>query len=119
MEEHAAVDIKSGLVLSTMVSKASEHDTNYMQAVVVKGIHGESFPPKVFADKGYHGAPNRQFLSRNGISDGIMRKDAVNSKLTEKEIKRNRGISKVRYIVEQYFGLMHYTPGPEEPGLRL
>jgi len=105
MKEHAAVDVRSGLVLSTIISKASEHDTNYMQAVVVKGIHGQNLPPSVFADKGYHGAPNRKFLSRNGISDGIMRKNEVNAKLTEKEIRRNRRISKVRYIVEQYFGL--------------
>jgi len=105
MKEHAGVDVKSGLVLSSIISKASEHDTNYLQAVVVKGIHGDSLPPRVFADKGYHGAPNRKFLSRNGISDGIMRKDEVNAKLTEKETRRNRRISKVRYIVGQYFGL--------------
>jgi len=105
MKEHAAVDVKSGLVLSTIISKASEHDANYLEAVVVKGIHGDSLPPGVFADKGYHRAPNRKFLSRNGISDGIMRKNDVNAKLTEKGIRRNRRISKVRCIVEQYFGL--------------
>jgi len=36
-----------------------------------------------------------------------MRKDEINAKLTEHEIKRNKKISKVRYIVEQYFGLSH------------
>jgi hypothetical protein len=30
-----------------------------------------------------------------------------NAKLTSYEINRNKGISKVRYIVEQYFGLSH------------
>ena len=36
-----------------------------------------------------------------------MRKDQINAKLTPLEIERNRMISKVRYKVEQYFGLNH------------
>jgi len=36
-----------------------------------------------------------------------MRKDSTTSKLTKLEIKRNKQISKVRYIVEQYFGISH------------
>jgi len=58
----------------------------------------------VFADKGYAGKPNRDFLALNHIDDGIMRKDST-AKLTEYKIERNKKISKVRYIVEQYFGL--------------
>jgi len=57
-------------------------------------------------------------LAANGIEDNIMRKNTTTAKLTEYEIKRNRKISKVRYIrfqpgglpgrrVEQYFGLTH------------
>ena len=29
MKEHASIDVESGLVLSTCVSRVSEHDTNY------------------------------------------------------------------------------------------
>ena len=36
-----------------------------------------------------------------------MRKDSTTAKLTEFEIDRNKNISKVRYIVEQYFGINH------------
>lgn len=36
-----------------------------------------------------------------------MRKDSTTAKLTEREIERNKTISKVRYIVEQYFGISH------------
>jgi IS5 family transposase len=36
-----------------------------------------------------------------------MRKDTTTAKLTPYEIERNKKISKVRYIVEQYFGLSH------------
>ena len=62
---------------------------------------------KVYADKGYLGKPNRDFLALNKIADGIMRKATTGAELTEYEIERNKAISKVRYIVEQYFGLSH------------
>ncbi len=61
----------------------------------------------MYADKGYHGEPNRTFLAMNDFKDGIMRKNEKNAKLTEYEIEGNKKISKVRYIVEQYFGLSH------------
>jgi len=36
-----------------------------------------------------------------------MRKYSTTAKLTQYEKERNKKISKVRYIVEQYFGLSH------------
>ena len=81
MKENTSIDVESGLVLSTWVSKASEHDTNFFQVVAVKGMHGKENPPKIYADKGYCGQDNRRFLSRNEISDGIMRKDHPNAQI--------------------------------------
>ncbi len=76
---------------------------------------------KVYADKGYSGKPNRQFLAMNKIDDlpvrartqtgGIMRKDSRSTKLTAYEKERNKQIAKKRYIVEQYFGLSHLHDG--------
>ena len=40
-----------------------------------------------------------------------MRKDTRGVKITNREIERNRKISKKRYIVEQYFGLSHLHHG--------
>ena len=111
MKEHAAIDVESGLVLSTHMTKASEHDTKYFSYAVMKGIHGKKLPTKVYADKGYCGEPNRDFLHMNGIDDGIMRKNQINAALTEKEIQRNKEISKVRYKIEQYFGITHKYHG--------
>jgi len=105
MKEHASIDVKSGLVLSTCMSRASEHDYTYFEYAVATGIHGKDVPPKVYADKGYCGQSNREFLHLNEIGDGIMRKDKVNATLTDYEIQRNRMISKVRYMIEQYFGI--------------
>jgi IS5 family transposase len=42
-----------------------------------------------------------------------MRKDSTTAKLTEYEKERNKKISKVRYIVEQYFGLSQLYDGAE------
>ena len=53
----------------------------------------------MFADKGYAGKPNRDFLALNKIADGIMRKDSTTAKLTEFEIERNKKISKVLDIL--------------------
>jgi IS5 family transposase len=107
MKEHASIDVASGLVLSTCMSRASEHDTKYFSYVVTKGIHTKELPPVVYADKGYCGEPNRDFLHMNGIGDGIMRKNQINASLTETEVRRNKSISKIRYKIEQYFGITH------------
>ncbi len=40
-----------------------------------------------------------------------MRKNSTTATLTEYEIERNKKISKVRYIVEQYFGISHLHDG--------
>jgi len=47
----------------------------------------------------------------NGIDDGIMRKSQINASLTEMEIERNKVISRVRYKIEQYFGITHKYHG--------
>lgn len=107
LKEHAAVDVKQGFVLATEITPASHHDSPYLPLCVAYSCHTKEPIKKVFADKGYFGQPNREFLSMNKIADGIMRKATAGTELTEYEIARNKAISKVRYIVEQYFGLSH------------
>ena len=93
------------------MSPASVNDTNYLQYCTAFSRHTKQKIKKVYADKGYAGKPNRDFLALNKIADGIMRKDSTTAKLTEYEIERNKKLSKVRYIVEQYFGLSHLHDG--------
>ena len=107
LKEHASVDTRYGFVLSTEMTPASHHDSPYLPLCVAYSFHTEESIKKVFADKGYFGKPNRDFLALNKIADGIMRKATTGSELTEYETERNEAISKVRYIVEQYFGLTH------------
>jgi len=107
LKEHASVDTRYGFVLATEMTPASHHDSPHLPLCVAGSCHTQEPIKKVYADKGYFGEPNRGFLALNKIADGIMRKSPQGSKLTEYEIDRNTAISKVRYIVEQYFGLSH------------
>ena len=111
LKEHTSVDTNHGFVLATTMTPASVHDTNYLPYCTVYSRHTKQPIDKVYADKGYAGKPNRDFLALNNIADGIMRKDSTTAKLTEYEKERNKKLSKVRYIVEQYFGLSHLHDG--------
>jgi len=107
LKEHASVDTDNGFILSTNLSPASHHDAKYFPYAICYSTHTSDPIEKSYGDKGYAGAPNREFLALNNIADGIMRKDNINAKLTDFEIERNKSISKYRYIVEQYFGISH------------
>lgn len=107
LKEHASVDVNSGFILATTMTPASFHDSPYLPYTVINSLHTAQPLKAVYADKGYHGEPNRDFLNLNHIADGIMRKDTSTAKLTAYEKQRNRKISKKRYIIEQYFGLSH------------
>jgi IS5 family transposase len=107
LKEHASVDTRYGFVLATEITPASFHDSPYLPLCVAASCHTKSPIKKVFADKGYFGKNNRDFLHMNGIEDGIMRKATPGTELTAYEKERNKAISKIRYIVEQYFGLSH------------
>jgi IS5 family transposase len=107
LKEHAAVDTNYGFVLATEMTPASHHDSPYLPLCVAGSCHTQNPINKVYADKGYFGKNNREFLHLNHIADGIMTKAVRGTQLTPQEIKRNKAISKTRYIVEQYFGLSH------------
>ena len=107
LKEHASVDVDNGFILATTMTPASFHDSPYLPYCTIHSLHTDQELKKVYADKGYHGEPNRDFLRLNHIEDGIMRKDTTTTKLTEYEIQRNKKISKKRYVVERYFGLSH------------
>lgn len=80
LKEHASVDTRYGFVLATEMTPASHHDSPYLPLCVAGSCHNLKVTrtkepiKKVFADKGYFGKPNREFLSINKIEDGIMRK---------------------------------------------
>ena len=89
------------------MTPASYHESPYLPYCTIYSLHTDQKLKKVYADKGYFGEPNRDFINLNDIGDGIMRKDTTTAKLTVYEIERNKKLSKKRYIVEQYIGLSH------------
>jgi len=107
LKEHASVDVNNGFILATILTPASYHESPYLPYCTIYSLHTDQKLKKVYADKGYFGEPNRDFLNLNNIEDGIMRKDTTTAKLTVYEIERNKKLSKKRYIVEQYFDLSH------------
>jgi IS5 family transposase len=119
MKEHASIDVGSGLVLSTSVSKASDNDTKHFSYVVFKSLHGKGYSPNVYADKGYCSEANRDFLNMNGMGDGIMRKNQINATLTESEIKRNKKSPKSGTRSSSISGSPKNTMGRERPALPL
>jgi len=105
---HAAVDVDSGLILMALATPANHSDTGELE-VLVKGSH---LPAKsrVYADKGYTSAGNSEILKQYNCKDGIMNRAYRNRPLTALERKRNKLISKKRFIVERVFGTLkqHY-----------
>lgn len=99
------MDANNGFILSTSITPASHSDSTFLPYATIYSMHSDQKIQVVYADKGYAGVPNRNFLSLNKIADGIMRKNNINASLTDIEIARNKSISKKRYIVEQYFAL--------------
>ena len=92
LKEHASIDTNHGFILATTLTPASVNDTNYLSYCTIFSRHTKQPIEKVYADKGYAGKPNRDFLALNEISDGIMRKNSTTAKLTEYEIERNKKI---------------------------
>ena len=53
LKEHAAVDTDNGLILSTLLTPASHHDSKYLPYAVSYSMHTPEKIEKVYADKGY------------------------------------------------------------------
>jgi len=90
LKEHASVDVNHGFILATTLTASSVNDTNLLQYCTAFSRHTKQSIEKVYADKGYAGFPNRNFLAGNKIADGIMRKNSTTATLTEYEIERNK-----------------------------
>ena len=82
---------------------ANTHECNHLSPLLKGLTEGTT----VYADKGYDSKENRQHLKEHQLLDGIMRKACRNRPLTEVQTKRNRYLSKTRYVVEQSFGTLY------------
>ncbi len=82
---------------------ANAHECKHLSPL----LEGIAEGTTVYADKGYDSAENQQHPEEHQLLDGIMRKACRNRPLSEVQTKRNRYLSKTRYVVEQSFGTLH------------
>lgn len=100
-KQHAAVD-DNGLVMAVETTAANRHDSQPMLALLDKaGIKPGS---RLHADKAYSSQKHREALKALGIKNGIQDKAVKNKPLTTRQLKRNKLITRVRYVVERTFG---------------
>ncbi len=101
-KQHTRTDAE-GYIEKLHITPANAHECKHLSPL----LEGLPKGTTVYADKGYDSAENRQHLEEHQLLDGIMRKACRNRPLSEVQTKRNRYLSKTRYVVEQSFGTLH------------
>ena len=101
-KQHTRTDAE-GYIEKLHITPANTHECKHLSPL----LEGLPKGTTVYADKGYDSEENRQHLKEHRLPDGIMRKAHRNRPLTENQTKRNRYLSKTRYVVEQSFGTLH------------
>lgn len=100
-KQHTLVD-DNGLVMAVETTAANQHDSKSMLALLDKA---EIKPgARVHGDKAYCSQKHREALKARGIKNGIQDKAVKNKPLTQRQLQRNRLITKARYVVERTFG---------------
>lgn len=100
---YVVVDDGNGYIRGVHTAPANQSETTHFEATLKRA---DFIPERVYADKGFASAGNRQVIKTQGIKSGIMHKGQRNKPLTLRQKKANRHMSKTRYIVEQCFGTM-------------
>jgi IS5 family transposase len=100
-KKHHSTDL-NGLVLGVETTAANMHDVTAFKKVVSAADPREN--SRVYADKGYFGQKQEDFLRENNLRSGIMDRALKNKPLTSRNITRNKLISRLRYAVERTFG---------------
>ena len=101
-KQHPRTDAE-GYIEKLHITPANAHECKHLLPL----LEGLPKGTTVYVDKGYDSEENRQHLKEHRLQDGIMRKAHRNRPLSEAQTKRNRNLSKTRYVVEQSFGTLH------------
>ncbi|OSI09877.1 IS5 family transposase [Neisseria zoodegmatis] len=101
-KQHTRTDTE-GYIEKLHITAANAHECKHLLPL----LEGLAKDTTVYADKGCDSMENRQHLEEHQLRDGIMCKSHRNRPLTEAQTKRNRHLSKTRYVVEQSFGTLH------------
>lgn len=97
---HIGADQGSELIRQADLTPSKVHDGNMFEAMV----SGDE--EIVYADKGYSSAKRSNWLTSQGILDGIMFQGSKWRDFTSAESERNNSLSRVRKAVEHIFGTL-------------
>ena len=100
-KQHTIVD-DNGLVMAVETTAANQHDSKPMLDLLDKAAIKPG--TRVHTDKAYCSQKHRESLKARGIKNGIQDKAVKNKPLTQRQLQRNRLITKSRYVVERTFG---------------
>lgn len=100
-KEFIVTDATDGYYEHLEVTPANQSEMTSLEQVMQPLLKDKATPKFLQTDKGYASEANREFLRANKIGDGIMDKARRNHPLTCRESRRNKRISKTRYIVER------------------
>lgn len=97
---HIGMDIQSKIIHSTEFTPVSEHDSNKFDDLVT---NNELI---IMADKGYANEQRKRKYREKGVKYSVLDKAYRNRKLSNKQKRRNKKLSKIRNEVEKPFAFM-------------
>lgn len=100
-KKHHITDL-NGIILSLETTPANQHDLSAFSTLIEDA--GLAKQKRVYADKGYFGKKQNELLQEKQLRNGIMDRAVRGKKLSARQKKRNKLISKLRYAVERTFG---------------
>lgn len=100
-KNHAKVDLRSKLIISSQTTAANVHDSQVMKSLL------DEKDQAVLADSAYWSAEHETFvLEVIGAEEFLMRKGTRSTPLSDVDQRRNHTISRMRVRVEHVFGRM-------------
>jgi transposase, IS5 family len=101
-KNHVKVDIKSKLITRYVVTTASVHDSQVLDALLDEKDNGKP----LYADSAYSGEPAQEILDKHKVCSRVHRKASRGSSLARWEKVSNKYKSKTRARVEHVFAFM-------------
>jgi IS5 family transposase len=101
-KNHVKADTGSKLIVKYLVTDASVHDSQALDALLDERDKGQEF----YADSAYTGENAEKVYTKNEVTNKVHEKGYKNKPLTEGQRISNKAKSKIRARVEHIFGFV-------------
>jgi transposase, IS5 family len=98
-KDHVKVDVESKLITGGEVTDASVHDSQVIEQLVDESDRGT----ELYADSAYRSAAIEAMLEKKGVCSRVHEKAVRAHPLSKKQVRSNRGKSRIRARVEHVF----------------